>query len=603
MGLNHPDALALLAAVPALVLAYLARERPMRVVVSSVLAFRALRGPRAERFRGRPRFPWTFWIELALLCLAVLAIAGPYVVRRQRAIALVLDNSAAMQARTASGHTRFDETRDKLAAALSSENDVGEIAVYVTAPEPHRVADPFDTVADARDAITRSKVTDAPDEPSAVARLLGQLASGTRFAEVVFAGANPLSTPIPPRIRAIAVGGAVRNYAIGSFALRRESFGTPTLSAHLTIANFSESAQTLRVAITGDGRALASSQAHLSPGEVGSLEFSSLAPAQVYRAELQPSDAFPLDNLAYATAGSVKSVTILFVSPTPGDAAGLSSLPGVIVTTRTPDQFSPADLADADLAIFEYGAPKQLPPANTMLVMPPPGDPVFGFATASTNKIQITSWRTPDPLTDSVNFRMLETRRGEYFDAHRWMEPVVSGAGGGLILAGNHEGHRYVAVGFNPFPYLGRANLPMSVLTLNMLSYLAGLSSEVTGFRTGDPWPVPAGVEKIVLPSGREVSVKPGALFTAEMQGIYELVGPGGSRTPRAVNLADLAASDLQNMPALGIETPPSATAAAPLFEHKTPLAADLLAAILILALAQALVLYRRKRPAVQPQP
>jgi len=34
-------------------------------------------------------------------------------------------------------------------------------------------------------------------------------------------------------------------------------------------------------------------------------------------------------------------------------------------------------LAISDLAIFEYATPKEIPAVNTMLVMPPPGDPVF----------------------------------------------------------------------------------------------------------------------------------------------------------------------------------------------------------------------------------
>src|SRR5271155_2577690 len=106
MGLLYPGAiLALAAAGPALVLAYMARERPTRVIVSSVLAFRALRGPRAEAFAGRPRFNWMFFVELLILILALLAIASPFAIRHQNPIALVLDNSAAMSARMPSGNT------------------------------------------------------------------------------------------------------------------------------------------------------------------------------------------------------------------------------------------------------------------------------------------------------------------------------------------------------------------------------------------------------------------------------------------------------------------------------------------------------------------
>ena len=36
------------------------------------------------------------------------------------------------------------------------------------------------------------------------------------------------------------------------------------------------------------------------------------------------------------------------------------------------------------------------------------------------------------------------------------MESVVNSNLGSLILQGKHQGHRYVALGFNPFPYLGQ---------------------------------------------------------------------------------------------------------------------------------------------------
>ena len=103
MGLLYPSALVFFALVPALLIAYLVRERPLRVTVSSVLAFRALRGLKGERPWGRPQLDWLFLVEVLILSLAVLAMAQPYVVRRRKPIAVVLDNSAAMQARDGVG--------------------------------------------------------------------------------------------------------------------------------------------------------------------------------------------------------------------------------------------------------------------------------------------------------------------------------------------------------------------------------------------------------------------------------------------------------------------------------------------------------------------
>jgi hypothetical protein len=603
MGFLYPGALVFFALIPALVLAYLAKERPARVTVSSVLAFRALRGFRRERFGGWPRLDWMFFAEVFILSLAVLAMAGPFIWKKTAPLAVVIDNSAAMQALTPAGKSRFEVAREKLDAALSAEDGGGEISVYVTAPQPRRVAPPFNTLTEARIALSRIKPTDAPNDQTTLENFLGNLASEARVAKVIFAGSNALAAPVPARIHPIAVGDAVANAAIGSFSLRREALGAVALHASLSIANFSPDTRTLELVVTGDGKEIAHAREAIGARETATLEFPAIPPARIYEAKLAPDDALALDNVAYATAGSVKNVSILFISPTPADAAGLNSIPGVEVTARTPDSYSPGDLGTFDLAIFEYAAPKEIPGVNTMLVMPPPGDPVFGLTVTPTAKVQIAGWRTTDTLTDSVNFRLLSLRGGEYFGTHPWMSQVVGGDGGAIVLKGERGAHRFVATGFNPFPYLGRRNLPMSVLTLNAISYLAGLGVSSNGYRTGQPWLVPAGVERVILPSGSAVAAHPGTLFTAvSEQGVYELVGPGGAKTPRAVNLADLTESDLSSSAPLKVEAANSGSAAAPLME-KSSLGDYILAAIIALTALEALIVYRRRRIAEAAAP
>src|SRR6202795_796247 len=596
MGLLYPGALIFFALVQALVLAYLAEERPSRVTVSSVMAFRALRGFRRERFGGWPRLDWMFFAEVLILSLVVRALAGPFIWKRSSPLAVVIDNSAAMQALTPSGKRRFDIAREKLDAELSAENGGGEISVYVTAPQPRRVAPPFITLTEARLALRRIKPTDAPNDQTTLENFLSNLASEARVAKVIFAGANALAAPVPARIHPIAVGDAVANAAIGTFTLRREVLGAEALHASLSIANFSPQNRMFDLVVTGDGKEVAHAREALGARETATLEFPKIPPARIYQAKLAPDDALALDNVAYATAGSVKNLSILFISPTPADADGLNSIPGVAVTAKSPDSYSPDELGNFDLAIFEYATPKEIPAVNTMLVMPPPGDPVFGLTVTPTSKVEIAGWRTTDTLTDSVNFRLLSLHGGEYFGTHPWMSQVVGGDGGALLLKGERGAHRFVATGFNPFPYLGKRNLPMSVLTLNAISYLAGLGSSSGGYRTGQPWLVPAGVERVILPSGKRKAAHPGTLFSdVSEQGVYELVGAGGAETPRAVNLADLTESDLPSSPLLQVEAANSGSAAEPVLE-KSSLSDYLLLAIIALTALEALIVYRRRR-------
>jgi hypothetical protein len=596
MGLLHPGALILFAIVPALVLAYLARERPSRVTVSSVLAFRALRGFRKERFGGRPRFNWMFLVELILLSLAVIAIAAPYVIRRTSPIAIVIDNSAAMQAKIDAGGTRFDEAILKAEKTLAAGDGNGEITVFTTAPTPHRIAAPFDSTAEALLAIRQLTVTDAPNDGNSIASLLGSLLSDQRFTRVIFVGGQAIAQPVPAMLHSILVDDAVPNLAFGSFSLRREVFGEEALHAQLAVANFSPEQKQVEVIVEGDGRRMGDAHETLGAGEIGSLEFPALPSASVYRAILKPDDAFPVDNIAFATGGSIKAVSILFVSPSPVDAAGLDSISGVSVRTIAPDAFAPQELKNTDLAIFEYSAPKELPAVNSLIVMPPPGDPVFNFSVAPARSIQIAGWRTTDPLTDSVNFRLLNPGEGEFLGSHAWMGAVVSGQGGALLMRGEREGHRYIAAGFNPFPYLGRRNLPMSVLTLNVLSYLAGVGANSGGYHTGQPWLVPAGVDAIKLPSGKKVAATPGTLFTdVGAQGVYQLSGPDAPANPRAVNLDNFGVSDFLHTPQLKVETKGTATAA-PWLSEKASISGWVLAAILAIGAFEAMLVYRRRR-------
>jgi hypothetical protein len=591
-GLLYPAALYLFVIPPLLLIAYLARERPRQVLVSSVIAFRALRAVRGERFGGRPRLHWSFFLELLILCLAVLAIAAPYELSSRNPVAVVIDNSAAMQALTSSGRSRFAVAREKIAVALGVYDS--QTLVYVTAPQPHEVG-AFAGVESALAAIERVSVTDVPDDMAAVAALLTQLSADHHLGKIIFASYRSVAAPLPARLQLVTVGDPIANYAIGSLSLTRESLGAGALHGRVSVANFSHSAQMLGVTIVADGKTVGRAQARVEPGETTALDFPNLAPARIYRAQLDPRDGFALDNVAYASGSAAGGVSILFVSPTPADGASLRSIPGVALTTVPPASYSPAELVAADVAVFEYSVPKELPTVNALLIMPPPGDPVFNFKLHTTPRLELTGWPPIDPLTDGVNFHLLNLRSGEYFGVHSWMQPVIGGSGGALVMAGNRQGHHYIATGFNPLPYLGRANLPMSILTLNMLSHLAGFGAQGIALRTGESWVVPAGVSEIVLPSGRKETVQGGAPFSsATLQGIYTLVAADGERTMRAVNLSDLATSDLEHSPPLRIEVRPE-TAGEPAV-IRTSLTPYLLAAIIFLVIVESLLVYSRRR-------
>jgi hypothetical protein len=230
---------------------------------------------------------------------------------------------------------------------------------------------------------------------------------------------------------------------------------------------------------------------------------------------------------------------------------------------------------------------------------------VFNFTIRAAPHLDLTGWPPVDPLTDGVNFRLLNMRSGEYFGLHPWMDEVIGGAEGALLMEGNRQGRRFVASGFNPFPYLGRGNLPMSILTLNLLGYLAGAATQTAALRTGEIWNVPADITQIVSPSGSKQAVRGGESFSsASTQGIYQLIGADGHIMVRAVNLADLSTSDLERAASLKIESAPTGMAAEQSFV-KVVLMPYVLIAIMVLIVLESLLIYRRRqsdRPLSSPR-
>src|SRR5262245_43057147 len=97
MEFLNPAALFGLIALPLLLIPYLIRKRPQRVVFSSLLLFADLATNASDRPWGKLRLPPVFFIQLLLLTLLIFALGEPVFSVNPTKIAIVLDNSASMQ--------------------------------------------------------------------------------------------------------------------------------------------------------------------------------------------------------------------------------------------------------------------------------------------------------------------------------------------------------------------------------------------------------------------------------------------------------------------------------------------------------------------------
>src|SRR5262245_8506444 len=98
MELLNPAALFGLLALPLLLLPYLIRRKPRRAIFSSLLLLVAASERPNRRPWGKIHLPWIFFLQLLLLTLLIIALSEPVLTVRPTKIAIVLDNSASMQA-------------------------------------------------------------------------------------------------------------------------------------------------------------------------------------------------------------------------------------------------------------------------------------------------------------------------------------------------------------------------------------------------------------------------------------------------------------------------------------------------------------------------
>ncbi|MGH7828741.1 MAG: hypothetical protein ACREP8_01060, partial [Candidatus Binatia bacterium] len=281
--------------------------------------------------------------------------------------------------------------------------------------------------------------------------------------------------------------------------------------------------------------------------------------------ELEVSDGLALDNRRYAVAPQSRTLEILAVSPRPESLYSLRSLSGVSLKVIAPESYARAKDEGPALEIFHYSSPVALPQRHALFVLPPTENPLVAVGKTLVQPT-VTDWREPHPLTRYVNFALFRPTYGRPVKPLSFGQAILQSPEGALALAFEHRGFRYLVLGFDPFPYLGRDNLPVSIFTLNLLSWFREALNEA-GAATGEPLPIRSRAEGgiVVTPKGEKSPIRGGEAFFSRtyFQGIYE-VTRGNARQPIAVNLEDTKESDLTSLSPVNLRTETAAPGARP---------------------------------------
>ncbi len=545
MEFLNPTALLGLFALPLLLIPYLTKKRPRRLTFSSLILFTQSGTATSRGPWGRIHLPPVFFLQLLLLMLLILALSEPVFSVRPTRIAIVLDNSASMQA-LEEGRTRLVLAQQKAQTLTQELGGSGRVDIYTTTPRLQRVnAEPLAPVQ-ANRVIAGVKAYDLADAPIDYDQSLGALAHEQNYQRIYLVTDHPAGSQ-GTLARVISVGAAQPNLAITAFDVRRSSIAASRLEATATITNFSSRDEKLRIALKTNGTTLTSRDVTVPTGKPATVMFDGFAAHPTYEVEIGRSDALPLDNRRFAVAPTSRNLRILAVTPRPQAAASLKSIPGVTVDVIAPADYGKVVRSDYSLELFHFAAPATLPDNPSLFILPPETNPIVESG-APLGSVQVSSWREPHELTRYINFSLFRPAYARPLKPKTAGEIIIDSPNGPLAFALEHRAARYLFLGFDPLPYLGRENLPISIFTLNFLDWFldsAGTKAQATAepiaFGAVEPG------DTLITPEGRNVALNGrGAVFqdTYE-QGVYEW-RHGREARWFARNLAEEQESDLR---------------------------------------------------------
>jgi hypothetical protein len=444
------------------------------------------------------------------------------------------------------GKARLVLAQEKAQNLTQELGGSGRVDLYTTTPRLQRVnAEPLAPVQ-ANRAIAGVKAYDLADAPIDYDQSLGALAHEQNYQRIYLITDHPAGSQ-GTIARVISVGTAQPNLAITAFDVRRSSIAATRLEASATITNFSSRDEKLRIALKASGETLTSRDVTVPTGKPVTVTFDGFAAHPTYEVEIDRSDALPLDNRRFAVAPASRNLRILAVTPRPEAAASLKSIPGVTVDVIAPADYGKAVRGDYSLEIFHFAAPATLPDHPSLFILPPESNPVVESG-APVASVQVSSWREPHELTRYINFSLFRPAYARPLKPKTAGDIIIDSPNGPLAFAIEHRATRYLFLGFDPLPYLGRGNLPVSIFTLNFLDWFLD-SAGTKAQATAEPiafGAVEAG-DTVMTPGGRNIALNGrGTVFqdTYE-QGLYEW-RHGREARWFARNLAEEQESDLR---------------------------------------------------------
>ena len=469
-----------LALIP--VVLYLFRRKSRVVRVSTLLFFTSLAREHQESAWLRRLKRWlSFLLTLLILCAPILALARLVLSpagTSARSVVILVDRSASMAAREATGKSRFDEARDRMRAMLETTPESVPIALVAYDQRPH--------VVQARSTNRRALVRlidgielrPIEDDAAAALEAAEQIAALETPAEIwhftdSLDRADPRSpdggssadrshsmpTGVSRRVISLALARPL-NAGITVFSVKKVPLLHARYQAYVQVAlnSSADGKQTVVLEPQVGGLPLARREMSLAPGEVQGLTLDlEGAQEQVVEIALElPGDQFSLDDRVVARLPAPRPLLVAWFTPRPDPFTELA-LKSLIdegefeVFAGGPAQWPPERAPD--VVVFDGWLPSPWPSDIPAVVINPPTSAGPIRALALDPPVPRDAVRVVDehhPVLFRVSSSRVSLTQTTVLDASGSLEPLWLAGDQAVLLAGESAGQRLVVLGAAP---------------------------------------------------------------------------------------------------------------------------------------------------------
>ena len=567
MGILNPAALPLLALLGILILIYLRERWRTRIEVPSLLLWNVVKEDKARIRRFTPSL--LFLLQALLLALLIGGVLHPFQsqivteTRGNRHI-LVIDTSASMQAREGRAQ-RFDLARDQAKKVVQSFNMLDEMMLISVSTRPIVVSG----LTKDRLLILHLLETLKPVDTGTNLDLGIELALAQRDREgrqgqiYVFTdqskSALNLSADKLKELAYYRVGKTDDNLGLAALHLHQNPFQSYSQAqAYVIVRNYAARPKSGILTVRLNEKQLLRREFTLPAREATSFSVKGFEGPGKLVAKIETNDALSVDNQALAWLAELHDRRLVLVSAVKGLQDEITrvsqAIPGLTLTTLTPDTFSPAEIRPQDVVLFHQFVPGATVPANSLYVFPQPQNPLFP-AVAEAEDVSILDWREEHEILRNLHYvDALPLKKARVLALPSWAQVLISSRTKNsevpLAFTGEKDGHRVACLAFD----LGKGNLTNSdnmtllLLFLNTMRWLFPADPTTpTLVPTGEAFFLPAGTGpdslRLLPPQGEEQKVDTD-IIEVDHVGEYRLTGSRYHATLYA-NLFDEQESDI----------------------------------------------------------